>query len=54
MLIQQSLQAGRIAQSLKKAEEKLEKERVLEVLKSSTPSGSRDQIRSPLYLTSGR
>ena len=38
VLIQQSLQAGRIGQSLKRAEEKLEKERVLEVLKSSNPS----------------
>ncbi|KAI0341304.1 hypothetical protein BDW22DRAFT_1358787 [Trametopsis cervina] len=40
VLIQQSLQAGRIAQSLKKAEQKLEKERVLEVLKSSSKAGS--------------
>ncbi|CAL1708402.1 unnamed protein product [Somion occarium] len=36
VLIQQSLQATRIAQSLKKAEEKLQKERVLEVLKTSS------------------
>ncbi|EKM56248.1 uncharacterized protein PHACADRAFT_253274 [Phanerochaete carnosa HHB-10118-sp] len=42
VLIQQSLQAGRIAQSLKEAEKKLEKERVLEVLKSSAPSTNRD------------
>ncbi|GJE98843.1 hypothetical protein PsYK624_150800 [Phanerochaete sordida] len=41
-LIQQSLQAGRIAQSLKKADQKLEKERVMQVLKSSAPSGSKD------------
>ncbi|KAI0694498.1 hypothetical protein BC835DRAFT_1349209 [Cytidiella melzeri] len=40
VLIQQSLQAGRIAQSLKKAEQKLEKERVLEVLKSSSKASS--------------
>ncbi|KAI0826334.1 hypothetical protein BC629DRAFT_1455410 [Irpex lacteus] len=40
VLIQQSLQAGRIASSLKKAEQKLEKERVLEVLKSSSKAGS--------------
>ena len=38
VLMQQSLQAGRIAQSLKRAEAKLEQERVLEVLKSSAPS----------------
>ncbi|KAL1941775.1 hypothetical protein VTO73DRAFT_6775 [Trametes versicolor] len=36
VLIQQSLQATRIAQSLKKAEQRLEQERVMEVLKSSS------------------
>ncbi|THH26632.1 hypothetical protein EUX98_g7558 [Antrodiella citrinella] len=40
-LIQQSLQAGRIAQSLKKAEERLQKERVMEVLKTSTTKRNR-------------
>lgn len=40
VLMQQSLQAGRIAQSLKRAEAKLEKERVLEVLKSSSSAPS--------------
>ncbi|KAI0654839.1 hypothetical protein C8Q70DRAFT_1047716 [Cubamyces menziesii] len=39
VLIQQSLQATRIAQSLKKAEQKLEQERVMEVLKSSSAPG---------------
>lgn len=38
VLIQQSLQATRVAQSLKKAEQRLEQERVWEVLKSSNPS----------------
>lgn len=37
VLIQQSLQATRVAQSLKKAEQRLEQERVWEVLKSSNP-----------------
>ena len=41
VLIQQSLQATRVAQSLKKAEQRLEQERVWEVLKSSNPSNSR-------------
>ncbi|KAK7685080.1 hypothetical protein QCA50_011917 [Cerrena zonata] len=36
VLIQQSLQANRVAQSLKKAEERLQQERVLEVLKTSS------------------
>ncbi|KAI0634660.1 hypothetical protein C8Q77DRAFT_1103458 [Trametes polyzona] len=40
VLIQQSLQATRIAQSLKKAEQRLEQERVMEVLKSSSSSGA--------------
>ncbi|KAH9932368.1 uncharacterized protein B0H18DRAFT_987818 [Fomitopsis serialis] len=40
VLIQQSLQATRVAQSLKKAEQRLEQERVWEVLKSSNPSVS--------------
>ncbi|KZT66594.1 hypothetical protein DAEQUDRAFT_767823 [Daedalea quercina L-15889] len=40
VLIQQSLQATRVAQSLKKAEQRLEQERVWEVLKSSNPSAS--------------
>ncbi|GBE89335.1 hypothetical protein SCP_1503430 [Sparassis crispa] len=47
-LIQQSLQAGRVAQSLKKAEERLEKERVLEVLKSSVPTSRRTRSISPM------
>lgn len=41
LLIQQSLQATRVAQSLKKAEQRLEQERVLEVLKSSSAHGGR-------------
>ncbi|TCD64223.1 hypothetical protein EIP91_004358 [Steccherinum ochraceum] len=48
VLIQQSLQAGRIAQSLKKAEEKLQRERVLEVLKtSSAKQAPRNRSTSP-------
>lgn len=43
VLMQQSLQAGRIAQSLKKAEAKLEKERVMEVLKSSATKRTRSE-----------
>lgn len=43
LLIQQSLQATRVAQSLKRAEQRLEKERVLEVLKSSNPKTPNDQ-----------
>ncbi|KAF7797696.1 hypothetical protein EIP86_008896 [Pleurotus ostreatoroseus] len=48
VLIQQSLQAGRIAQSLKKAEERLEQERVMEVLKSSssTPASGSSRTRT--------
>ncbi|RDX39829.1 hypothetical protein OH76DRAFT_1562306 [Lentinus brumalis] len=46
-LIQQSLQATRIAQSLKKAEQKLEEERVLEVLKSSSAPLRRIRSKSP-------
>ncbi|KAI0699144.1 hypothetical protein C8T65DRAFT_710028 [Cerioporus squamosus] len=46
-LIQQSLQATRIAQSLKKAEQKLEQERVLEVLKSSSAPLRRMRSKSP-------
>ncbi|PIL28248.1 hypothetical protein GSI_09660 [Ganoderma sinense ZZ0214-1] len=47
-LIQQSLQATRIAQSLKQAEQKLEQERVMEVLRSSSDSstGSIKRVRS--------
>ncbi|KAM5541860.1 hypothetical protein V8D89_004589 [Ganoderma adspersum] len=47
-LIQQSLQATRIAQSLKQAEQKLEQERVMEVLRSSSDSsaGSIRRVRS--------
>ncbi|PFH45493.1 hypothetical protein AMATHDRAFT_88789 [Amanita thiersii Skay4041] len=39
-LMQQSLQASKVAQSLKKAEEQLEKERILQVLKSSSATGT--------------
>ncbi|KAH9848962.1 hypothetical protein C2E23DRAFT_897195 [Lenzites betulinus] len=50
VLIQQSLQATRIAQSLKKAEQRLEQERVMEVLKSSSAgavnAGSVRRVRS--------
>jgi hypothetical protein len=35
-LIKQSLHASKVAQSLKKAEEQLEKERIMQVLKSSS------------------
>ncbi|KAI0938331.1 hypothetical protein AcV5_000035 [Taiwanofungus camphoratus] len=46
VLIQQSLQATRVAQSLKRAEQRLEQERVLEVLKSSS-GGRRTHSISP-------
>ncbi|OSX63792.1 hypothetical protein POSPLADRAFT_1055874 [Postia placenta MAD-698-R-SB12] len=46
LLIQQSLQATRVAQSLKKAEQRLEQERVLEVLKSSSAHGGGRRTRS--------
>ncbi|RPD55623.1 hypothetical protein L226DRAFT_537099 [Lentinus tigrinus ALCF2SS1-7] len=46
-LIQQSLQATRIAQSLKKAEQKLEQERIMEVLKSSSAPPRRVRSKSP-------
>ncbi|KAF8624438.1 hypothetical protein AX17_007147 [Amanita inopinata Kibby_2008] len=39
-LMKQSLQASKVAQSLKKAEEQLEKERILQVLKSSSGPGT--------------
>ncbi|TBU57117.1 hypothetical protein BD310DRAFT_930036 [Dichomitus squalens] len=46
-LIQQSLQATRIAQSLKQAEHRLEQERVMEVLRSSSDSvNSLRRVRS--------
>ncbi|EMD34536.1 hypothetical protein CERSUDRAFT_116684 [Gelatoporia subvermispora B] len=45
-LIKQSLQATRVAQSLKKAEQRLEKERVLEVLRSSTGNSGARRARS--------
>ncbi|OCH86406.1 hypothetical protein OBBRIDRAFT_797204 [Obba rivulosa] len=45
-LIKQSLQATRVAQSLKKAEQRLEKERVLEVLRSSSSTNSVRRARS--------
>ncbi|KAH9930465.1 uncharacterized protein BXZ73DRAFT_90288 [Epithele typhae] len=51
-LIQQSLQATRIAQSLKKAEQRLEQERVMEVLKSSAVPPRRMRSTSPTKLTS--
>ncbi|KAI0777827.1 hypothetical protein BD413DRAFT_519934 [Trametes elegans] len=54
VLIQQSLHATRIAQSLKKAEQRLEQERVMEVLKSS--SGTLDRrvrSRSPVKESAG-
>lgn len=38
-LMKQSLQASKAAQTMKKAEEQLEKERVLQVLKSSSSTG---------------
>ncbi|KAL4252710.1 hypothetical protein ABKN59_004083 [Abortiporus biennis] len=60
VLIQQSLQATRIAQSLKKADEKLAQERVLEVLKTSSPAlppppppGRRGRSISPTKLPGG-
>ncbi|CCM01084.1 uncharacterized protein FIBRA_03132 [Fibroporia radiculosa] len=40
VLVQQSLQAARVAQSLKKAEQRLQQERVLEVLKSSSSNSN--------------
>ncbi|KAI0360276.1 hypothetical protein OH77DRAFT_1418143 [Trametes cingulata] len=50
VLIQQSLQATRIAQTLKKAEQRLEQERVMEVLKSSSSAaggmGTMRRVRS--------
>ncbi|KAI8971328.1 hypothetical protein BD414DRAFT_500949 [Trametes punicea] len=56
VLIQQSLQATRIAQSLKKAEQRLEQERVMEVLRSSasgTVSTRRVRSRSPVKESAG-
>ncbi|KAH8089862.1 hypothetical protein BXZ70DRAFT_954193 [Cristinia sonorae] len=53
VLIQQSLQAGRIAASLKKAEEKLQQERVLEVLKTSSPSKRNRSISPTKDISSG-
>ncbi|KAF8629480.1 hypothetical protein AX15_003427 [Amanita polypyramis BW_CC] len=46
-LIKQSLHASKVAQSLKKAEEQLEKERIMQVLKSSSgPTGAATRNRS--------
>jgi hypothetical protein len=39
-LIKQSLQASKVAHSMKRAEEQLEKERIMQVLKSSNPLAS--------------
>ncbi|KAI0747206.1 hypothetical protein C8Q80DRAFT_1256949 [Daedaleopsis nitida] len=47
-LIQQSLKATRIGQSLKEAERKLEQERVMEVLKSSAADPRRTRSKSPI------
>ncbi|KZT07848.1 uncharacterized protein LAESUDRAFT_742648 [Laetiporus sulphureus 93-53] len=48
LLIQQSLTATRVAQSLKRAEHRLEQERVLEVLKSSSDTNGRTRSNSPM------
>ncbi|KAJ8520802.1 hypothetical protein ONZ45_g2408 [Pleurotus djamor] len=45
-LMKQSLQASKVGQTMKKAEEQLEKERILQVLKSSN-SHSRNRSNSP-------
>lgn len=52
-LMQQSLQASKAGQSMKRAEEMLEKERVMQVLKSSVPSIGRTRSTSPPSSRSG-
>jgi hypothetical protein len=46
-LMQQSLQASKAGQSMKKAEETLERERVMQVLKSSVPVGKMGTVTPP-------
>ncbi|KAJ2917941.1 hypothetical protein MD484_g2475, partial [Candolleomyces efflorescens] len=48
-LIKQSLQASKVAHSMKRAEEQLEKERIMQVLKSSNPLASIGSGTSPPF-----